>query len=201
MPRHAFPTSPGATGQQRKFINPTPGWVGANVFAPDGKPSSIAVEAGGEIWLTPEEERMTAEAPRLPQDNPFVKQWEEIIEFDSFGEPARTVTRTGTLILTDEPARPVASSRFIPEHADTGPSEVEQLRAELAEARAALAAEVKPPETITGAPPQPKQPPVQGQPSENEVVGTPDAVEANDKALEQRESTAGQRTRKPIPTD
>lgn len=187
MSPHTFATSPAASGQQRKFINPTPGYVGANVFGPDGKPTSIAVEPGGEVWLTPEEERMTAEAPRLAQDNPFIKEWEEPVDWDSFGEATRTVTRKGTLVLSEEPARPVASSRYIP------PSSAESPQDDDADQE----------ETVTGAPPQPEQPPVEGQPSPDEVVGTPEAVAANDEALAQRKPTREQPTRKrsAIPTE
>lgn len=198
MSRHTFETSPGATGEQRKFVNPTGGFVGANKFGPDGKPTAVPVEPGGEVWLTAEEERMTAEAPRSPEDNPFVKEWEEAVEFDSFGEPLRTVIRKGTLVLSEEPPRPVASDRFIPERGSA-----DDLRA-TREAMEGLAATDEPEEApaeegdeVTGAPPLPEQPPVEGQPSPDEVVGTPEAVAANDKALAEREPTAEQPTREP----
>ena len=231
MSPHTFPTSPSRSGEQRKFVNPTPGWVGANVFGPDGKPTAVAVEPGGEVWLTPEEERMTAEAPRLPDDNPFTKAWDEPIAWDPVtGEPTQHVARHGTLVLADEPARPIASDRFIPPRGSA-----EDLRAtreameglgrdasgeplkpigESAEDTDGLAAAAEmadddahtmaytsessesgdEQETVTGAPPLPKQPPVEGQPSPDEVVGTPEAVAANDRALSERESTAEQRT-------
>lgn len=177
----SFATSPGATGEQRKFINPTPGWIGANVFAPDGKPTAIAVEPGGEIWLTEAEERMTAEAPRSAQDNPFIKAWEEPVDWNEFGEVTRTVMREGTLVLADEPPRPTASSRFVPPRQEAEPAEPEE-------------------ETVTGAPEIPAQPPVQGQPSPDEVVGTPEAPAKNDEALAQREPTAEQPTRRRRPS-
>jgi hypothetical protein len=171
---HSFATSPGATGNQRKFVNRTPGWVGANVFGPDGKPTAIAVESGAEVWLTPEEERMTAEAPRYAADNPFVKEWDEVTETDSFGEAVTTVRRAGTLVLANEPARPVSSDRFVPERE----------------------------ETLTGAPPLSEQPAVEGQPSPEEIVATPEAVAANDKAVTARKPTAEQPVRpKPVPTE
>jgi hypothetical protein len=174
MSPHTFATSPAARGEQRKYTNITPGFVGVNVFAPDGKPTSIAVEPHGEVWLTPEEERMTAEAPRRAEDNPFVKQWEEPVERDSFGEVTATATREGVLVPSDEPPRPIASDRFIPPRANGHT------------------------ETVTGAPPIPRQPPVQGQRSPGEVVGTPQAPRANDEALAQRKPTAEQPTRPPV---
>jgi hypothetical protein len=171
---HHFTTSPSATGEQRKWTNPTRGFVGVSVFGPDGVPTAIAVEPGGEVWLTPEEERMTAEAPRAKEDNPFVKEWEEPVEFDSFGEPTQTVTRHGILAVCDEPPRPIASGRFIPPRDE---------------------------ETVTGAPELPEQPPVQGQPSPDEIVATPEAKPANDAAVARRKPTREQPVRKagPVP--
>lgn len=101
---------------RRKFVNPTPNWVGANVFSPknDGSTTAVPVEPGGAVWLSPEEERMTAEAPRQAEDNPFVKVWEEPVEFDQYGNVLRTETRHGMLVLSDDEARPIASDRYTP---------------------------------------------------------------------------------------
>lgn len=192
---HHFPTSPVAQGEQRKFINPTPGFVGANVFGADGKPTAVAVEPGGEIWLTEQEERMTAEAPRNADDNPFIKEWEEAVEFDKqTGEPTRVIKRQGMLVLAQEPARPIASARFIPERGS--PEDLRATREAMEGLAQPSAAESEPePEPeITGAPPIPQQPPVEGQPSPDEVVGTPDAVAANDEALSRRRPTREQPT-------
>jgi hypothetical protein len=197
MSPHTFPTSPSQQGEQRKFINPSGGFVGANVFGGDGKPTAIAVEPGGEVWLSAAEERMTAEAPRSADDNPFVRRWEEVVEWDGNGEPLRTVPREGTLVLCDEPTRPTASSRFVPER---GPLDDLRATREAMEGlgRDADGEPLKPSEpapdfeTVKGAPPLPEQPAPQGQPQPDEVVGTPDAVAANDAALAAREGTAEQ---------
>ncbi len=193
---HSFPTSPAAQGEQRKFINPTPGWVGANVFGPDGKPTAVAVEPGGEVWLTEAEERMTAEAPRNPADNPFTKQWDEPVGFDSTtGEVTDSITREGTLVLADEPARPIASSRFtVPRAEEQAPEAQPEPEQPAAEPETEIPAQDE--ETIKGAPEIPEQPPVEGQPSPDEVVGTPEAKAANDEALAERESTREQPTRR-----
>jgi hypothetical protein len=113
MPRHFVPKA-GDGEQQRKFINPTPFHVGANIFGPDGKPDAIPIEPGGSVWLTATEERMTAEAPRLPHDNPFVKEWTEVLEVNSDGEPIRQVVRQGVLVLDLAEARPAGPQRFVP---------------------------------------------------------------------------------------
>jgi hypothetical protein len=213
---HNFPTSPAKEGEQRKFINPTPGYIGANIFGGDGKPTAIAVEPGGEVWLTPAEERMTAEAPRLASDNPFVKQWDEPVEWDQqTGEATRTVTREGVLVLADEPPRPIASDRFIPERGSADDLRATREAMEgLAQAPEGTtdgdgneithveAADTEEPgesqeseETVTGAPEVEEQPPVEGQPAgPDEVVGTPEAKAANDEALSARESTDEQKT-------
>src|ERR1035437_779967 len=146
---------------QRKFINPTPGWVGANIFDAEGKKTSIPVEPGGEVWLTPAEERMTA-------DNPFVKEWEEPVDYDTNGEVVRTVMREGVLQLADEDPRPIASDRFIPGRQQE-----------------------KPTVDRTIAPPH-DPPPVQGHGEPGEVMGTPEATAANREALAQRQPTPEQ---------
>jgi hypothetical protein len=210
----SFVTSPNAQGEQRKFINPTPGWVGANIFGPDGKPTAVAVEPGGEIWLTEAEERMTAEAPRYAADNPFVKEWDEPVEWSSEGtEVIRTIRRTGTLQLVDEAPRPVASQRFVPARGSledlsatrqameglsqpapqNGSSVVPAAAEEHTESDKSPAPSEH--ETVKGADVPAAQPPVQGQPSENEVIGTPEAPDANNAAVAAREATAEQPVR------
>jgi hypothetical protein len=193
--------SPAREGEQRKFINPTPGFVGANIFAADGKPTAIPVEPGGEVWLTPAEERMTAEAPRSAADNPFIKEWQEPVEFDpATGEVLHSVTRQGTLVLADDPPRPIASDRFIPPRGS--PEDLRATREAMEglsrdrpgnELTAAEDPAPEPaPETVTGTDELPPQPPVQGQPKEGEVIGTPEAPDANNSAVAARESTAEQ---------
>lgn len=191
----SFTTSPSIQGEQRKFINPTPGYVGANVFGPDGKPTAIAVEPGGEVWLTEAEERMTAEAPRAAADNPFIKEWDEPVEWNSEGtEVIRTVRRSGTLVLVDEAPRPVASQRFIPDRQVNGTPELVEQPPAVAEEPAKSDRSPAPSEqeTVKGADVPPAQPPVQGQPSEGEIVGTPEAPEQNAAAVSARASTAEQ---------
>jgi len=179
MPRTrnlAYPTSPMRSGLARKFINRSAGYIGANIFGPDGRPTAIPVEPGGEVWLTEAEERMTAEAPNDPANNPFLREWEEPVEWSSDGEIIRTETRTGVLQLDAAEPRPIGSSRYtVPRAADEDEEE-------------AVGVDV------------PEQPPVQGQPSPDEVIGTPEAPERNAEALAQREGTAEQPTRKvPLP--
>jgi hypothetical protein len=141
---------------RRKFTNPTTVYVGAVIYDEDGKRKGVPVAPGEAIWLSEREERATAEAPMNPADNPFVAEWEEPITRTEGGEVLESVKRQGMLVLSDEPARPIAS---------------------------------EPVEEIVGSPgvpPTPTEPPVEGQPSENEIVATPEAVPANDEALAAR---------------
>lgn len=158
--------------QKRKFTNPTQGWVGAVVLDDDNKPKGLPVEPGGSVWLSPTEERLTAEAPRAAQDNPFTKPWREVTEFNERGEPKTWIDHDGVLVLSDEPARAIMSDRFIPSQAP---------RAAVPEQEEETA--VEEPEELTGAPPIPKQPPVEGKPAPDEHVATPEAVAANDEHL------------------
>lgn len=154
--------------EKRKFINPTPGYVGAVVIDEDGKRQGIPVEPGGAVWLSELEMRLTAEAPRLASDNPFVKEWEEAVEFNSDNQPIRFEKRTGVLVASTEPPRPIAGERFVP-GMETAEPEPE-------------------PEEVTGddGVAQPTGPAPQGTPAPGEIIGTPDAPAANDAELAAR---------------
>lgn len=165
--------------KKRKFHNPTPGWVGVVVLDDDNKTKGLPVEPGGSVWLSPAEERLTAEAPRLAEDNPFTKEWREPTEFGANGEPTAWKHHKGVLQLSDEPAREIVSDRFIP------PREDETVAADVTHEQEA--GETEPAEQeITGAPPIPTQPPVVGKPAPDEHVATPEAVRANDEFLARR---------------
>lgn len=160
-----------------KFTNPTPGWVGAVVLNEDNKPHGIPVAPGDSVWLSRTEQRLTAEAPRDPRHNPFVAEWKLPVAWSDDGEPTAFEGRSGTLVLSQEPPRPIHSERALPDLAQStglgGPAAANGERP------------VGPPEApeVIGAPPIPSQPPVVGQPTEEEVIATPDAPAANDEAL------------------
>lgn len=169
--------------EKRKFINPTPGWVGCTILNDDNKREGVPVEPGGFIWLSEVEERLTAEATRKPEDNPFVKEWDRVTGHDAAGT-AITVKEQGMLVLSDEPARPVASSRFTPSQAARTTAETPQEppqapeEGQEAEEGEQHAADI---------PPQPSGPAPEGKPDPDEVVATPEAVAANDAELKARE--------------
>lgn len=175
--------------EKRKFINPTPGWVGCTIINEEGKREGFPVEPnGGFVWLSEQEERLTAEATRLPQDNPFVKTWERVVGHDAAGDPI-TETEHGTLVLADDSARPTASSRFTPSQAAR-------------DAQAAAEEPVPPPrpredgqeaeegEQHGADVPEPTGPPPEGKPAPGEIVATPEAIAANDAELKARAEAA-----------
>lgn len=164
--------------EKRKFINPTPGWVGCTIINDEGKREGFPVEPGGAVWLSPAEERATAEATRKAEDNPFVKTWEEAVEFNSDGFPIRYETRSGTLVASTDPPRPIHSDRFIPSQA--------------AAEEKAPPPPPEEPEEVTGdeGVPQHTGPAPEGKPEPGEIVGTPDAAAANDAELAARAAAA-----------
>lgn len=54
-----------------EFVNTSDGWVGATQLKPNGEARGIAVEPGGSVFLSEEEQILTANAPRDDADNPF----------------------------------------------------------------------------------------------------------------------------------
>jgi hypothetical protein len=58
--------------EKAEFKNTSPGVCGVTILEPGGKPKGIAVKSGDTIWLTEEEQILTANAPRKAEDNPFV---------------------------------------------------------------------------------------------------------------------------------
>lgn len=70
-------------GDRIEFVNNTEGYVGALQYAPNGDQVGVAVEPGGTVWLSPEEQTITAKAPRKAEDNPFIPQRVEILDPDT----------------------------------------------------------------------------------------------------------------------
>lgn len=54
-----------------EFINTSDGWVGVSTLKPNGEARGAAVEPGGSVFLSEEEQILTANAPRSDEDNPF----------------------------------------------------------------------------------------------------------------------------------
>lgn len=90
--------------EKSQFRNMTDGWVGAVVIGPRGDDRGVGVEPGGTVWLSKPEQILTANAPRKPEDNPFIEQ-------------TRTITdpQTGeTEEVKVTPLVPIQENRFVP---------------------------------------------------------------------------------------
>lgn len=58
---------------RQQFRNTTPNVLGVNIFEPGtGKPTAIALMPDETVWMSEDEQRMTAQAPRDHRANPFV---------------------------------------------------------------------------------------------------------------------------------
>jgi hypothetical protein len=96
---------------KQQFRNQTDGWIGAVAIGPKGDDRGVAVEPGGTVWLSEAEQVLTANAPRRPQDNPFIEQ-----------TLVRTNQETGSqeeyaivpLVPVDEDRWVPAQERFVP---------------------------------------------------------------------------------------
>lgn len=55
-----------------EFVNTSDGWIGAVQIDHNGRAHGISVEPGGSVFLSEEEQILTANAPRMDEDNPFI---------------------------------------------------------------------------------------------------------------------------------
>lgn len=177
---------------KRKFINQGLGWVGYVSIQADGKPKGMSLAPGEGVWLSEKEERLTAEAPQNAEDNPFVATFQRPTEFNSDREPIAFETVHGMLVLSDEPARPIASERYTPPHAGEEPAPQPGPPEPASEPAA-------PGEEQTGVAPEPREKPEEGQRAPDETVGTPDAIAANDEELARRRAEDVDKEREPVP--
>lgn len=96
---------------KQQFRNQSGGWIGVVVIGPKGDEKGIPVENDHTVWLSEEEQILTANAPRYAEDNPFVP-WKRRVLNDETGQfEEREIT---PLVAINE-ARPVpANYRPIP---------------------------------------------------------------------------------------
>jgi hypothetical protein len=65
--------------QKQQFHNETGGYLGVVVLNVKGEEVGVSVPPDGYVFLSAAEQRLTANAPRNPKDNPFVEQEFETI--------------------------------------------------------------------------------------------------------------------------
>jgi len=63
--------APSSITTKDEFINTTDGWLGVVQLNHLGQALGASVEPGGSVFLTEEEQILTANAPREDKDNPF----------------------------------------------------------------------------------------------------------------------------------
>lgn len=100
--------------QKQQFRNEFGGWIGVVLIGPKGDEQGHAVEPGQTVWLSEPEQILTANAPRRPEDNPFVPQ-----------TVRRTNPTTGELEeYSITPLVPCAEDRFVPANARPIPADL-----------------------------------------------------------------------------
>lgn len=117
--------------EKQQFKNQSGGHLGVTVITARGDDKGISVEPDGTVWLSEAEQRLTANAPRRPEDNPFIEQ---------------TLTRRSneTGELEDYKVTPlvaVSEDRFVPAEARPIPGDIPASRSAAAAQLAATAEE------------------------------------------------------------
>lgn len=83
------------------FENTTDGYVGVVTLDPRGVEKAIAVEPHGRVWLSPEEQQLTADASKKAESSPFVEH-----PYTHFDEKTGDVIATGSRPLLVEVTEP-----------------------------------------------------------------------------------------------
>lgn len=100
--------------QKQQFRNESGGWIGVVLIGPKGDEQGHAVEPGQTVWLSEAEQILTANAPRRPEDNPFVPQTFQ-----------RTNAETGELEeYSVTPLVPSQEDRFVPANSRPIPADL-----------------------------------------------------------------------------
>lgn len=90
--------------EKQEFQNQSGGWLGVVVIGPKGDDRGVSVAPGASVWLSEEEQVLTANAPRRAADNPFVEQT------FTYTEPESGESKSQTYI----PLVPVDTGRYVP---------------------------------------------------------------------------------------
>jgi hypothetical protein len=117
--------------EKQQFKNQSGGHLGVTVITARGDDKGISVEPDGTVWLSEAEQRLTANAPRRPEDNPFIEQTLQ-----------RRSNETGELEeYTVTPLVAVSEDRFVPAEARPIPGDIPASRSAAAAQLAATAEE------------------------------------------------------------
>lgn len=112
--------------QKRRYRNNTSGWIGVVQLDHLGQELGVSVEPGGEVWLSDAEAILTARAPKLAEDNPFLER--TFVTKDANGE-RREVKLTPITPVGTETRGIYGSDRYVP-----GVTDDMEARAQVAQA-------------------------------------------------------------------
>lgn len=104
--------------EKQQFRNNTQGWIGAVSIGPRGDESGIAIAPGETAWLSEAEQILTANAPRRPEDNPFLEQVHIVTNPETGAREEVKVT----------PLSAVSEDRFVPANARPIPADLAAAR-------------------------------------------------------------------------
>lgn len=165
--------------QKSKFTNVSGGVAGAVQLDHEGHAKGVAIFPGESIWLTEQEEVLTANAPRNESDNPFTN--------GSLRLDVRAVDAGHARPIGSKMDQPMEERPPLPPEASEGDPESIDLKVETgAPNDPPKQPEPEPPAADTGAPPAPTGEPVAGQrqPTEEAAVVEEPAQAADPDAAE-----------------
>lgn len=125
--------------EKTQFRNESGGWVGVIVIGPRGDDNGIPVEPGATVWLSEEEQILTANAPRDPEDNPFTPSVVLVTNAETGEIEEVEVTH---LVAVDE-------ARYVPANVRPIPADIDAAGGSHQAAAAGLAALGDSPELVT----------------------------------------------------
>jgi hypothetical protein len=124
--------------EKQQFRNNTQGWIGAVSIGPRGDESGVAIAPGETVWLSEAEQVLTANAPRSPEDNPFLEQTHIVINPETGAREEIKVT----------PLSAVSEDRFVPANARPIPADLAAANGPAISQQAATADEPSVPTTL-----------------------------------------------------
>lgn len=86
-----------------QFENTTGHWVGVVVISRDGRAKGVNVEPHSRIWLSADEQALTAEAPRLAKDNPLANGKLKLVQEGANLRSTRPTRPDGSVEIQQSP--------------------------------------------------------------------------------------------------
>lgn len=90
--------------EKQQFHNRSGGWIGVVVINAKGEDTGASVEPDGTVWLSEQEQILTANAPRRAEDNPFIAQKHQRVNPETSEIETYEIT----------PLVPISENRYVP---------------------------------------------------------------------------------------